>query len=480
MVLAQGGRSVVMRWAAADAAATKRKLAKAPSREAERSGLLAARKLGLEPEQPADAESDDAASPVFSYDDDPAGAPLKLAVTVVPEPKVALPPVRDASAAADSVVEEDEEDQSAGEWTAAQTRFAEYQEHWRRQLAAECIQRCVRSFRARRWGALMRAERRAQLRHAAEEWERRAAEKREREVREAELAREAEAARLEEEQRLAQLARAEEQRQAEALQTRVESQRERRRQQLEFKRAAAAAARESLHPGATAKEVSQLAAQLLPEIEAEGLVLVNGRSRRAETAPSGERREQEALPSDAWPEFAALFAGAGEPEAQAAVRPTEEPAATQPAVRGQPARYRVPPPRPYDDWLQSDEAGGGAPWRQRGRTSSAPTSLDLGGKLVLPPVRTRAPHLTQTGHSERQVACRCLSRRSAWSASFQSQAQHPARLQRARAAAARAHPAGDTSTGPQPRCGCSRRSDGSRRGCGSFSRSCYVPTAPRR
>ena len=75
MVLAQ--RSVVMRWAAADAAATKRKLAKAPSREAKQSGLLAARKLGLEPEQPANADSDDGPSPVLSYDDDPAGAPLR-------------------------------------------------------------------------------------------------------------------------------------------------------------------------------------------------------------------------------------------------------------------------------------------------------------------------------------------------------------------------------------------------------------------
>ena len=34
-------------------------------------------KLGLEPEQPADADSDDGPSPVFSYEDDPAGAPLR-------------------------------------------------------------------------------------------------------------------------------------------------------------------------------------------------------------------------------------------------------------------------------------------------------------------------------------------------------------------------------------------------------------------
>ena len=381
--------------------------------------------LGLSPMNAASAASPPPAaglaiSPVFSYEDDPAGAPLrprdrdpKARRTLLPEPAATPDAVTADAVTVDAVVAalstladmgRGQTDADDDDWTQAQRRVALRQDAWHEQQAVECIQRCVRVRGARRCATEVRAQRLEQQ----HEEERAAAAADERAEQERLAAEGIELARLQEEAKLAEASRAVEQRRVEALQSRVENQRQRRKQRLELNRTAASAAREALPPDASAKEVADLAAHLLPEIERSVLDITC--CSRAETAPSGDRAAApSAFAEPDWAEFAGLFASAGPGATSSAPADLERSSRKPPkgasltASQAEKPRYHVAPPRPYDDWLRGTSGGA---WRQqmgahtRSQAQSAPLLGKL-GKLVLPPV---AVETAVAGHSKASAA----------------------------------------------------------------------------
>ena len=197
---------------------------------------------------------DDATSPVFSFEDDPSGMPMKVQIralagrTVGSEPKAkrTLLSVADVAQVASS------SDQPEDAWSLAQRRVKDREEQWRQQQAAERLQKHARALLARKRVDMMRREREEQLRAAVRE----AAAALERAEQDRVAAEEAESRRLQQELAAAEAARVAKQRRDEALKLRVEGQRQRRQQRLELNRAATAAARNALPPDASAREVS--------------------------------------------------------------------------------------------------------------------------------------------------------------------------------------------------------------------------------
>lgn len=206
--------------------------------------------------------ADASSSPVFSFEDDPSGVPLKIGNraagdAIVPGPKAKrklLPAVDVAHSSSggghDTMKAVDQQPQEA--WVLAQQRVKEREEQWCRQQAAECLQKYIRAWAAKKVIKTMRKDR-IERQRAAEQVATAVAERAERTRAAAEHA---EAQRLQQELAAAEAARVTKQRRDEALQSRVEHQRQRRRQRLELNRAAAAAARRALPPSATAREVS--------------------------------------------------------------------------------------------------------------------------------------------------------------------------------------------------------------------------------
>ena len=227
--------------------------------------LFHSRASGSPGMQSSGKDGDDATSPVFSFEDDPSGMPMKLqnralagrnaggSTASQPKAKRTL-----LSAAADvvTVASSSEHDlvaeQPQDAWSLAQRRVKDREEQWRQQQAAERLQKHVRALLARKRVDRMRRESEDRLRTAARE----AAEALERAEQDRAAAEEAEARRLQQDLAAAEAARVAKQRRDEALKLRVESQRQRRKQRLELNRAATTAARNALPPDASAREVS--------------------------------------------------------------------------------------------------------------------------------------------------------------------------------------------------------------------------------
>ena len=203
---------------------------------------------------------DDASSPVFSFEDDPSGMPMKIQNRAFagrtsgaePKAKRILLPSTKLTPGGSSNDHNSGLEQPEDEWALAKRRVAEREETWRQQQAVERMQKYVRGRAARKRVAVMRKAREERL-HAAE---REAVAALERAEQDRMAAEQAEARRLQQESAAAEAARLVKQRRDEALQVRVESQRQRRKQRLELNRAATAAARDALPPDASAREVS--------------------------------------------------------------------------------------------------------------------------------------------------------------------------------------------------------------------------------
>lgn len=230
------------------------------------------------------------ASPVFSFEDDPSGAPHRPArdrrAVGAPEPKAkrTLLPIDgtatatatatatvtaattvgsgigDSTAVVDGAATRQQPPEDA--WALAQKRVKDREEQWRHQQAAERIQKHARARAARAKARDVRKQKQAQQCAAQRE----AAAAVERAEQERAAAEAAEAARLQDVAAAAAAARVVEQRRVEALQSRVESQRQRRKQRLELNRAATNAARDALPPDASAKEVAVSRAMSCPRV----------------------------------------------------------------------------------------------------------------------------------------------------------------------------------------------------------------------
>jgi hypothetical protein len=206
-------------------------------------------------------------SPVFSFEDDPSGMPMKIQNRALagrtsgaaPKAKRTLMPVASITPASSSSDQQSAVEQPEDAWALAKLRVEEREDRWHQLQAVERLQKHVRAWAARKRVAIMRKERDERLRAA----EREVAAALERAERDRVAAQQAEAQRLQQESAAMEAARVVKQRRDEALQARVESQRQRRKQRLELNRAATAAARDALPPDASAREVS-VSLQLIP------------------------------------------------------------------------------------------------------------------------------------------------------------------------------------------------------------------------